>query len=156
MALYGVLHDLKSAMIFLHIGQSKVIYDQLLSDNGPVAIYTIRWWLYGTWLPQNGDLAFPLHRQSGCAPSALREASHDDVIKWKLFSPLLAICAGNSGEFPTQRPVTRSFDVFFDLRLNKRLSKQSWGWWFETPSRPLWRHCNGCNLKALHTDLIAI
>ena len=38
------------------------------------------------------------------------------------------------GEFPTQRPVTRSFDVFFDLRLNKRLSKQPWGWWFETPS----------------------
>ena len=60
-------------------------------------------------------------------------------------SALLAICAGNSpvpGEFPTQRPVTRSFDVFFDLRLNKRLSKQSWGWWFETLSRPLWRHRN--------------
>ena len=41
-------------------------------------------------------------------------------------SALLAICAGNSpvpGEFPTQRPVTRSFDVFFDLRPNKRLSK---------------------------------
>ena len=46
------------------------------------------------------------------------------------------------GEFPTQRPVTRSFDVFFDLRLNKRLSKQPWGWWFETPSWSLWRHCN--------------
>ena len=62
---------------------------------------------------------------------------HDDVIKWKLFSALLAFCAGNSpvtGEFPAQRPVTRSFDVFFDLRWNKRLSKQSWGWWFETPS----------------------
>ena len=61
------------------------------------------------------------------------------------FSALLAICAGNSpvpGEFPTQRPVTWSFDVFFDLRLNKRLSKQSWGWWFETLSRSLWRHCN--------------
>ena len=43
---------------------------------------------------------------------------------------------------PAQRPVTRSFDVFFDLRLNKRLSKQSWGWWFETLSCPLWRHCN--------------
>ena len=43
-------------------------------------------------------------------------------------SALLAICAGNSpvtGEFPAQRPVTRSRDVFFDLRLNKRLSKQS-------------------------------
>ena len=50
------------------------------------------------------------------------------------FSALLAICAGNSpvpGEFPAQRPVTRSVEVFFDLRL-KRLSKQSWGWWFET------------------------
>ena len=61
------------------------------------------------------------------------------------FSALLAICVGNSlvtGEFPAQRPVTRSCDVFFDLRLNKRLSKQSWGWWFETTSRPLWRHCN--------------
>ena len=62
------------------------------------------------------------------------------------FSALLAICAGNSpvpGIFPTQRPVTRSFDVFFDLRLNKRLSKTSWGWCFETLSRPLWRQCNG-------------
>ena len=61
------------------------------------------------------------------------------------FSALLAICAGNSpvpGEFPTQRPVTQSFDVFFDLRLNKRLSKQWWGWWFETPASSLWRHCN--------------
>ena len=62
------------------------------------------------------------------------------------FSVILAICAGNSpvpGEFTAQRPVTRSFDVFFDIRLNKRLSKQSWGWWFETPSRPVWRHRNG-------------
>ena len=61
------------------------------------------------------------------------------------FPALLALCAGNSpvtGEFPAQRPVTRSFDVFFDLRLNKRLSKQSRDWWFETPSRSLWRHCN--------------
>ena len=61
------------------------------------------------------------------------------------FSALLAICAGYSpvtGEFPAQRPVTRGFGVLFDLCLNKRLSKQSWGWWFETPSRPLWRHCN--------------
>ena len=62
------------------------------------------------------------------------------------FSALQAFCAGNSpviGEFPAQRPVTRSFDVFFDLRLNKRLSEQSWGWWSETPSHSLWRHCNG-------------
>ena len=46
------------------------------------------------------------------------------------------------GEFPTQRPVTRSFCVYFDLHLNKRSSKQSWGWWFETLSRSLWRHRN--------------
>ena len=66
----------------------------------------------------------------------------------KTFTALLAICAGNSpvtGEFPSQRPVTRSFDVFFDARLNKRLSKQSSGWRFETPSCSLWRHCNGYN-----------
>ena len=59
------------------------------------------------------------------------------------------LCAGNSpvtGDFPPQRPVTWSFDVFFHLRLNKRLSKQSWGWWFETPSRPLWRHCNAYSI----------
>ena len=36
----------------------------------------------------------------------------------------------------------RSFNVFFDLRPNKRLSKQWWGWWFETQSCPLWRQCN--------------
>ena len=46
------------------------------------------------------------------------------------------------GEFPAQRPALRSFDVFLDLRLNKRLSKQSWGWLFETLLRPLWRQCN--------------
>ena len=63
----------------------------------------------------------------------------------KTFSALLAICAENSpvpGEFSTQRPVTRSFDVYFDLRPNKGLSKQLWGWWFETQSCPLWRHRN--------------
>ena len=69
------------------------------------------------------------------------------------FSALLDICAGNSsvtGEFPPQRPVTRSFDAFFDLRLNKRLSKQSWGWWFETPSCSSWRHCNACTWRDNH------
>ena len=61
------------------------------------------------------------------------------------FSALLAICAWNSpvpGEFPAQSPVTRSLDIFFDLHPNKRLCKQWWGWWFETPSCPLWRHRN--------------
>ena len=69
---------------------------------------------------------------------------HDDVLKWKIFRVTGPLC----GEFidhrwiPSQRPVSRSFDVYFDLRLNKRWSKQSWGWWFETSSRSLWRHYN--------------
>ena len=77
------------------------------------------------------------------------KANHHKTVWWRhqmeILSALLAICAGNSpvpGEFPAQRPVTRSFDVFFDLYPNKRLCKQAWGWWFETPSCPLWRHRN--------------
>ena len=78
------------------------------------------------------------------------EISTDQSISWwrhqvEPFSALLALCAGNSpvpGELPAQRPVTRSFDVFFDLGLNKPLSKQSTCWWFETPSRSLWCQCN--------------
>ena len=65
------------------------------------------------------------------------------------FSALLVLFEGNSpvtGEFPSQGPVTRTFDVFFDLRLNKRLSKPSRRRWFETPSRSLWRHCNVSNI----------
>ena len=72
------------------------------------------------------------------------------------FSALLVICAGNSpvpGECPAQRPLTRSFDVLFDLRLNKGLSKQSWGWWFGTLLRPLWRHCNDRITLSIYTDV---
>ena len=73
--------------------------------------------------------------------------NHDDVIKWKHFPRCWPFVRGNHRG---QRPVTRSFDVFFDLRLNKPLSNQLWCWWFETPSRSLWRHCNALiqsNLK---------
>ena len=61
------------------------------------------------------------------------------------FSALLAICAGNSpvpGEFPTKKASDAELWCFLCLRPNKQLSKHSWGWWFETPSWPLWRHCN--------------
>ena len=61
------------------------------------------------------------------------------------------LCDGNSpvtGEFPSQRPVTRSFDVFFYLCLNERLCKQSRRRWFEKPSRSL---CPGFHLNC-HPD----
>ena len=76
--------------------------------------------------------------------NANSQSVHDDVIKGNI-SALLTLCVGNSpvtGEFPSQRLVTRSFGVFFNPHLNKRLSKPSWGWWFETPMRSWWRHCN--------------
>ena len=58
---------------------------------------------------------------------------HDDVIKWKHFprySPFVRGIQRSPVNSPAQRPVAQSFDVFFDPHLNKRLSKQSWGWGF--------------------------
>ena len=78
-------------------------------------------------------------------PTCHKPLSHDDVMKWEHFLRYWSFVRGIlpvTGEFPTKRQVTRSFDVFFDLCLNKRLSKQSRGWWFETPSCSLWRHFN--------------
>ena len=72
-------------------------------------------------------------------------------------SALLALCEGKppvTGGFPSQRAVTRSFDVFFDLCLNKYLSKQSRRRWFETASRSLWRQCNVC--CQYHSSLPAV
>ena len=85
---------------------------------------------------------------------------------WRLqmetYSALLATCAGNSpvtGELPAQRPVTQSFDVFFYMCLNKRLSKQWCGWWFGTPSHTLWRHYNGTlssRKEAVHYSMVPL
>ena len=102
------------------------------------------------------DGAVGCHNYNPCTNSDDKESPQSSVFSdqhskswWRhqmeTFSALLAICAGNSpvsGEFPAQRPVTRSFDVFFDVRLIKRLSKHSRGWWFGTLSHPLWRHRN--------------
>ena len=65
------------------------------------------------------------------------------------FAALPALCEGNPparGGFHSQKPVVRSFDVFFDPRLNRRLSNQSKHRWFSTPLRSLWRHCNGTSI----------
>ena len=81
---------------------------------------------------------------TGVAVLPRRQLEHDDVIKWKHFRVTGPLWGESTiyGGFPSQRPVTRSFDVFPDLRPNKRLSKQSRRRWFETHSRSLWRHCN--------------
>ena len=72
-----------------------------------------------------------------------------EILWWlhqmEIFSALLAVCARNSlvtGEFPSKRPVERSFDIYLTRALNKRLSKQSRGWWLVTPSSSLWRQCD--------------
>ena len=103
---------------------------------------------YGKWRPFCLGLN-ALKKTQVSGPVRERPQNFVDSSWWRhqmeTFSALLAICAGNSsapGEFSAQRPVTQSFDVFFDLCLNKRLRKQSWGWWFETLSHPLWRHYN--------------
>ena len=101
--------------------------------------YQRLWWTHAT------DLVI-----SQWVASKTRNDKAQTMCTWwrhqmETFSALLALCAGTSpvaGEFPAQRPMTRNFDVFFDLHPNERLSKQSWGRWFETPSSPLWRHSN--------------
>ena len=81
-------------------------------------------------------------------------SQHDGVINGNTFrvTGLLCVEFTDYQWFPAQRPVTLSFVVFFDLRLNKRLGKLSCGWWFETPSCPLWVHIvfrNSCILGTI-------
>ena len=70
--------------------------------------------------------------------------THDVVIKWNIFHVTGHLC----GKFTGRRwnPRTKASDAelwrLIDLRLNKRLSKQPWVWWFQTPSHPFWLHCN--------------
>ena len=106
------------------------------------------WWQVkissGKGLVPSGDkplsqVLFRCHRAS-LGHNEWRDEGHDAVIK--CYWPFVRGIHRGPGEFPAQRPVTRSFNVFFDLCLNKWLSKRSWGWWFESLSRPLWRHCN--------------
>ena len=85
-------------------------------------------------------------QRTGHGNNHWKQRVHDDVIKWKHFPRNWPFVRG----IHRSPAVTWSFDVFFDLRLNKRLSKQSWGWWFETLSCPLWRHCNAKRCHDVH------
>ena len=114
---------------------------------------------YFLWNLQFGDAPVKMNNGPACAsiPAVFRwgdcwtiHGYSKHMVAWwrhqiETSYALLAFYAGNSpvsGEFPSQRPVTRSFDVFFKLRLSERLSKHSWGCWLKTSSRPLWRHNN--------------
>ena len=88
-------------------------------------------------------------KQNGFNQYVMMTSSNGNI--FRVTGPLCGEFTG-PGEFPTQRPVTRSFDVYFDLRLNKRLSKQPWGWWFETPSWSLWRQRNGVLVTNWYVD----
>ena len=83
-------------------------------------------------------------------PCRFRDYSwHGDVIKWKHFLcywPFVRVIQGHQW-IPLTKASNTNFVGFFDLRLNKRLSKQSWGWWFEMPSCSLWRHSNQSGTK---------
>ena len=78
-----------------------------------------------------------------------------------LFRVTVPLCGEFTGNRwnPPQRPVTQSFDVFFDVHLNKQLSEQSRRWWFELPSRSLWRHSkvkrntNGLNYRPFVSEI---
>ena len=70
--------------------------------------------------------------------------SHDDSSNGDIFRVIGLLCGEFTGPrwIPCKKACGAEFDVFFDMRLNKPLSKQWWGWWFKTLSRPLWCHCN--------------
>ena len=124
-------------MVYIHggsyeVGSGKLYTGQVLAQYG-VVVVTINYRL--------GALGKCWHKD------CLVAEWHDDVIKWKHFPRYWPFVRGTHRGFPAQRPVTRRFDVFFDIHLNKRLSKQSWGWWFEAPSLSLWRQCNDLSLS---------
>ena len=96
-----------------------------VSDKKPIQVFICFIYPYQSWLP-HWHLANPRWRH-----------------QMETFFALLALCEKiHRSPVDSQRPVRRSFDVFFDLRLNKRLSKQSRRRRFETPLRSLWGQCN--------------
>ena len=112
----------------------------------------LAWWHTCNWAWNDyGQIGAIRWQEDGYS----REDSTIHAFPWwrhqmETFSVLLALCTGNSpvtGEFHTRRPLAQSFDISFDLRLNKWLSKQSWRRWFETPLPSLWRHCNVTMIK---------
>ena len=71
---------------------------------------------------------------------------YDDIIKWKHFPhywPFVWRIHRSPVNSPHKCQWRGALTFYFDQRLNKRFSKQSWHWWFEMALRSLWCHCNG-------------
>ena len=101
--------------------------------------------MHGHHAPYPFTLCHGMFDADACEHGACNVEFHEDVIKWKHFPhywSFVRVIHRSPVNSPPQRSVTRNFDVFFDLRLNKGLRKQSRRRWCETPSRPLLRHCN--------------
>ena len=122
------------------------ISNNLLSfpTKGDHVLFTTYWTVNNLW--QLGEKLF--HWRIAESASL---CIHDDASKWQHFPrywPFVRV----TGEFPSQRLVVESFDAFFHLRLNKRLSKQS-SWWLETPSRSLWCNCYVTEIPSAYYQL---
>ena len=133
-------NDIKSKYIFI-FPQPNSVWQEFVNNGNPLSAKPDQMRLHDLTCEMTSDS----WRYVGPNNNTWSMAESWWLHQMEILSALLRICAGNSpitGEFTVQRPVTRSFDVFFYLRLNKRSNKQSWGWWFETPSHPLWRNCN--------------
>ena len=103
----------------VHYDVTVLPWDDLIISHKMVSFFVCFFcWHYGSFLVGFVQFIFLM-------PKLWSFASLQTTSSWwrhqmETFSALLAICAGNSpvpGEFPAQRPVTRSFDVFFDLHL---------------------------------------
>ena len=89
-----------------------------------------------TLMPQETDRWLHASHLWNCNGTNMMTSSNGNI-----FRVTGQLCGEFNGEFLAQRTVTRSFDIFIVLHLNKRLSKESWSCWFETPSITLWHHC---------------
>ena len=98
------------------------------------------WYIYSVFTP---------------ASMAMGWLRHEDVMKWKYFRVTGLLWGESTGHrwIPLTKASDHELSCFIYLCLNKRLSKHSRRWWFETPSRSLWCHCNGDYLSDNEVNL---
>ena len=120
----------------------------------PLYMLSLRSW----WMSRNASLIIAFNASTGCHGYVDGISNMMTSSNGNIFRVTSHLCGEFTGHrwIPLIKASDAEFDVFFDLRLNTRLSKQSWGWWFETPSRPLWRHCDVLNLLKIYTNALVL